>query len=249
MNTADLVSKNMARFQELHERQLRLRSYSDRYNDLFFWINETQRMAKTLEKPEPVEDPLYVKAVMEFNNLHQEFLDGCNEHPEYVELHNWLNMTKRVFPEEFGEIIALSTILQRLSPHAEIRSDLIENRPPIEQVESTNTLQQFGEAFGMGLLAMAQIKEGMSIPFRRQLNNQALEKVENLLLMHGTLHFDRIVRLMKDAGWKGYPIEESNGTIDAKALYNAMQFRAREGDRFKNNGENKWSLIAQDGKE
>lgn len=176
-------------------------------------------------------DKMIQDAWAEFTRLHDDAKRVHANARQYQRLHSWLSQTFQLFPSSFeGLTSEIPDPMQDLSPFPDIVPAQPGSAPATPQVT-------LGAALGT-MAGVAQVFQNeMTLAMRRKLNDSALEKVEAILKEKGKLHLDAIVEELKQGGWEGFPIN------DSKNLYNALQARARNNDRFVNEGENYWSLV------
>jgi hypothetical protein len=169
---------------------------------------------------------LLTEAWARYQQLHEDAKRVQANYNQYVQLYQWLDGTRKLFPESFGNLEPLPAPL----PAPYVAPDVQASSLPSPSL---------GEMLGGIAGAIQGVSQDMTLSVRRQVNAKALDWVERILKESGPLHFDAIVARMKEEGWAGYPIVGD----DASALYNALQARARAEDRFVNKGENMWSLL------
>lgn len=171
------------------------------------------------------------QAMEEYSQLHEEAKRVNANQTRYIQLFQWLQNTRDVFPKAFAGVESLPYPLQPPAIMAEIP---VKTKPTPSVAEALGGLVGAAHAFQVEL----------SIAAKRKANDAALARVERILEdAPGPLHLDEIIDIMKSDGWVGYPLDESIN------LYNALQGRHRRGDRFRNEGDNRWSLIKLSGGE
>jgi hypothetical protein len=179
-------------------------------------------------------DKMIQDAWAEFTRLHEEVKRVHANAMQYQQLHSWLSQTLRLFPSSFeGLATEIPETMADLSPLSEIL--------PIQSTPTTtgSSLETLGVMAGMAAGAIQEFQSGMTLAIRRKYNDNALGQVEKILREKGEMHFDAIVEALQESGWKGYPLD------DTRALYNALQARARTNDRFINKGNNHWAVIPE----
>ena len=176
-------------------------------------------------------DKMIQEAWAEFTQLHDDAKRVHANAKQYQRLHNWLSQTFQLFPSSFeGLTSEIPNALQDLSPFPDI---VPAQSAPVHATSQVTLGTVLGTMAGVAQV----LQNDMTLAMRRKLNETALERVEAILKKEGKLHLDAIVEELKQDGWEGFPIN------DSKNLYNALQARARNNDRFMNEGENYWSLI------
>jgi uncharacterized protein (UPF0335 family) len=178
-------------------------------------------------------DKMIQEAWAEYISLHEDAKRVYANAKKYQQLHSWLNQTFTLFPSAFE---GLTTEIP--APNLEVQP-LPEIPPAKPTTPALGGMETLGALTGMALGAVQDFQQGLSLSIRRKLNEKAIEQVERILQERGKQHFDTIIELMKENGWQGYPLD------DTRALYNALQTRARNEDRFVNEGENYWSLRSE----
>lgn len=177
-------------------------------------------------------DKMIQDAWAEFTRLHEDAKRVHANAQQYRRLHSWLSETFQLFPSSFEGLTS------EIPGQVPVPALLPEVRNPQTPAASGAPGPSLGEVLGTLAGAAQVFQNDMTIAMRRKLNETALERVESILKEKGKLHLDAIVEAMIAGGWEGYPIN------DSKALYNALQARARSKDRFVNEGDNFWSLHA-----
>jgi hypothetical protein len=177
-------------------------------------------------------DKMIQEAWAEFTQLHEDAKRVHANAMQYQRLYNWLSQTFQLFPSSFeGLTPEIPHPMSDLVPFSDIVVGQVMSPP------AANPQVSLGTVLGTMAGAAKILQNDMTLAMRRKLNDTALERVEAILKEKGKLHLDSIVEELKQGGWEGFPIS------DSKALYNALQARARSNDRFVNEGENYWSLV------
>jgi hypothetical protein len=178
-------------------------------------------------------DKMIQEAWNEFTRLHEDAKRVHANAKQYQRLHSWLWQTFQLFPTSFeGLTTEIPEPMSDLNPVPEILP-----AQPVPLTESPGG--SLGALARMAVGVTREFQNGATLASRRKLNDKALELAETILREGGKLHFDVIVQAMQERGWEGYPLD------DPKALYNALQSRARSKDRFVNEGENHWSILSR----
>lgn len=175
-------------------------------------------------------DKMIEDAWARFLRLHEDAQRVYANSKQYQQLHNWLSQTFQLFPDSK---VGLTEELPSLTPEF-IPSEL----PGVETGATPAPTEMPKMGLGSPIAKESLPQEDLSYSTRRKLSELAATKVESILRRTGRMRLEAIIEEMKLEGWTGYPLD------NLKNLYNALQTRARGPQaRFKNEGDNYWSLV------
>jgi|GEM_PF-5210445 len=224
MATDNMVKEAWEEFLLLHEDAKRVYLNSKKYQRLFAWLSQTFELF-----PERFEGIT--------NSIPRTM-------PDFVP--GGLPIPEPLVPATDGDSQIRSLRLSRLLAASSMEDNKKFVNPPALSGVALSALPVSAAGFARNLPSRVPMGEYVTemkldatesgIAARRKLNDIAVQMVEMILRERGPLRLEDIIQVMKEKGWKGYPLD------DPRQLYNALQARARTGDQFLNQGNNTWSL-------